>query len=341
MADAVALNELFLKSTGDNLFALLEKDLKIEIPTLIKNVLKFFDYNCAIILAKLDDPSISSIEQNVRKDISADILLPGEKIEDYLGRFTKCQEKFKFFDGQRKWLELIGQTCRRFVGDIDPPTPTVTPPNVPVSTENGQSSNQSNDPKKGKPVPAHVTEDNLKELEELIFDWISSKSILSNCVESGPLTFHVVDHVKLGTVVLKCPISECTHCFSLSFLRYPRYNKTKRPRRGASAVHLSTAKWYIYVLQSHLLKQHSNETEEPTIDDRAPRRDNSSEDQRNENHHSRDSDNATDSEFNGFREENQESNSNDSVTSNHIIDNQISLKRKIPSKFTLRKKRKY
>lgn len=55
---------------------------------------------------------------------------------------------------------------------------------------------------------------------------------------------------------MKCPDSECDDCFTVSFLRYPRYNKTKRPRK---AIVLSNAKWYVYALHSHLLTRHKNE----------------------------------------------------------------------------------
>lgn len=115
---------------------LLDKELKTKIPTLIRNVLKIFEYNCVIILAKLDEASISSIETSIRSEIDADMLSPQEKLEDYLGRFSKCQQKFKFLDGQRKWLELIAETCRRIV-DIDAPPPTIPTKSVPASIENG------------------------------------------------------------------------------------------------------------------------------------------------------------------------------------------------------------
>lgn len=57
-------------------------------------------------------------------------------------------------------------------------------------------------------------------------------------------------------MLLKCPESKCNECIPVSLLQYPKYNKTKRPRRG---VVLSNAKWYVYSVQSHLLKYHKNE----------------------------------------------------------------------------------
>lgn len=119
------------------MFDLLEKEFKTKIPTLIRKVLQFFEYNCVIILARLDEASIGLIETNIRNDISADMLDPQEKLEDYLGRFSKCQQKFKFLDGQRKWLELIAEICRSFVGNIDSLSPTVPTKNVPATIENG------------------------------------------------------------------------------------------------------------------------------------------------------------------------------------------------------------
>ncbi len=40
-------------------------------------------------------------------------------------------------------------------------------------------------------------------------------------------------------------------------MRYPKYNKTKRPRRSAEH-NMSTARWYIFAVQAHLLKYHKN-----------------------------------------------------------------------------------
>lgn len=109
-----------LTSSGTEFFAVLETELKAEIPQLIKNVLMFFEYNCAIVLARFDNGSINSLEDDLRNNFDADMLLEAERMENYLGRFVKCQRKFKFLDGQRKWFELIAETCRRFVGEIHP-----------------------------------------------------------------------------------------------------------------------------------------------------------------------------------------------------------------------------
>lgn len=66
--------------------------------------------------------------------------------------------------------------------------------------------------------------------------------------------------------MLKCPESECDACIFVSLLRYPKYNKTKRPRRGAV---LSNTKWYVYALQSHLIKNHKTDHDDGTNDDNA------------------------------------------------------------------------
>lgn len=126
----------FLKSSGDNFFKLLEERFNATIPSLIKKTLIFCDYNCAIVLAKLDDASIISIEEDLRKNFNAGMLEAGETIDQYLGRFAKCQEKFTFLSGQRTWLELIAQTCQHFVGEIVPSQPATTA-NDPVTGENG------------------------------------------------------------------------------------------------------------------------------------------------------------------------------------------------------------
>lgn len=122
----------FLTSSGDDFFKLLEKHLKTEIPLLIKKVLSFCAYNCAIVLSKLDEASITSMENDLRESLDAVMLDPNtEKMEDFLGRFAKCQNKFKFMDGQRKWLEIIAKTCRRFVGKVEPTAAAVITRNNP------------------------------------------------------------------------------------------------------------------------------------------------------------------------------------------------------------------
>lgn len=45
--------------------------------------------------------------------------------------------------------------------------------------------------------------------------------------------------------------------FDVSRMRYPKYNKIKRPRRDGS--HLSKPKWYIYAVEAHLNKYHQYE----------------------------------------------------------------------------------
>lgn len=74
--------------------------------------------------------------------------------------------------------------------------------------------------------------------------------------------FQVIDKPEKGKILLKCPKEDCDDCFLVSLLRYPKYNKTKRPRRGT---HLSSAKWYVYSLHCHLLKNHKEESDD-TVD---------------------------------------------------------------------------
>lgn len=126
-----------LKSSGDDFFKLLEEHFNASIPVLIKKNLIFCDYNCAIVIAKLDDASITSIEEDIRKNFNAEMMEAGETIAEYLGRFVKCQEKFSFLSGQRKWLEMIVEACRRFVGEPVPSQAADTIGNAPTTAENG------------------------------------------------------------------------------------------------------------------------------------------------------------------------------------------------------------
>ncbi len=118
MSDELAAN--FRKFTGEDFFKLLEQHFETIIPILIKKNLEFCDYNCAIVLAKLDDERIAAIEQDIRITFDDELKKPNETREDYLGRFAGCQAKFKFLDGQKTWLKLIGQTCRQFLEIPEP-----------------------------------------------------------------------------------------------------------------------------------------------------------------------------------------------------------------------------
>lgn len=123
---AEAFKADFLKSSGNDFFQRLEQHLSVIIPPLIKNILMLFEYNCAIVLAKFDDESIRSIEDDMRNNFTAELLNDGESMEQYLGRFLKCQQKFKFMDGHRKWFTIISDVCKHFVGvTVEPPPSTV------------------------------------------------------------------------------------------------------------------------------------------------------------------------------------------------------------------------
>lgn len=112
--------ENFRKFSGDDFFKLLEEHFETVIPTLIKKNLEFCDYNCALVLAKLDDARINAIEEDIRNTFDDDLKKANETKADYLGRFSDCQSKFKFLDGQRTWLKLIAETCRKFLGVTQP-----------------------------------------------------------------------------------------------------------------------------------------------------------------------------------------------------------------------------
>lgn len=117
----------FLKSSGNDFFYLQEQHLNATIPSLIKNNLILYEYCTAILLSKFDDESIRSMEDDIRNNFNSDTLVEGDSMEQYLGRFSKCQDKFKFMDGHRKWFTIITDACKNFVGETVAPTPsTVT-----------------------------------------------------------------------------------------------------------------------------------------------------------------------------------------------------------------------
>lgn len=142
--DSECSESTILTLSGDNFFSVLQKELRADIPKVIKNILKLFDYNCAIVLARFDDASIISIEEDLRNNFSVEMLLEGETLADYLGRFEKCQKKFKFLDGQRKWFLLIAETCRCYVGNVPQSTPTTEGREIQPTDENPEKSENGN-----------------------------------------------------------------------------------------------------------------------------------------------------------------------------------------------------
>lgn len=159
----------------------------------------------------------------------------------------------------------------------------------------------------------------------------------------------MVDKPELGKVLLKCPSKDCKQSILVSFLKYPKYNKTKRPRRGT--VHFSNARWYIYVVQAHLLKYHKNEAEDLDADEKDDD-ENGDENQRNEsndegfrdipneNHSSNSNQNERYSaEIIQIRNENLSQNDEQPSTSNQNVDR--TLKRKPSSTRTVQFDKKY
>ncbi|KAJ6628661.1 Germ cell nuclear acidic protein [Pseudolycoriella hygida] len=104
-----------------------------------------------VILERIGEPKVfheyvkknfKTNRENIRSDISADMMLPGERLEDFLGRFVQRQDKFEFLGAQRKWLELIAHTCRRYVGETDPNPRTTATEKDTISIDNGETSTQ-------------------------------------------------------------------------------------------------------------------------------------------------------------------------------------------------------
>ncbi|KAJ6642078.1 hypothetical protein Bhyg_07024 [Pseudolycoriella hygida] len=220
-----SLEATLLNSSGSNFFELLEKHLKTKIPAIIKNNLLLAEYNSAIVLCKLDETTVSSIEDDLRNNFDNELMLDGETIEDYFGRFAKCRDKFRFMSGHKQWFNIISDTCKRLMGESIGPAP-------PATVENTVE-----DPNK-----VTLNDDNIQDLKALIFKWIHSHNAFSQAF---------VDRSS-NKILIKCPVKDCNHSVWTTFQRYARYYKTKN-RRSTS---LSNAKWTVFGLQRHILMSH-------------------------------------------------------------------------------------
>lgn len=79
-----------------------------------------------------------NLEHFMRNVLTEDMLLPGETMADYLGRYAKCQAKFMFQYGQRVLINLLADACKKLCGKDE------TSSN-PVDTDQNDVSNMSAD----------------------------------------------------------------------------------------------------------------------------------------------------------------------------------------------------
>lgn len=115
--------------TGIDFFNKLDSHFDTPIPTQIKNILLFNDYDSLAVLKDFDEDCFTDVQQYMRNVFDKTMLEDGkENVRDYLGRFEKCQTKFEFTSGQKQWLVIIVTKCNELSSRR--PIPTVASSNV-------------------------------------------------------------------------------------------------------------------------------------------------------------------------------------------------------------------
>lgn len=101
-----------LKASGDQFFRCLEKQLKTSLPQYVINILKMNGFDNAFMMSKLVESKISDIEGFMRNEFASFMLPVDENVNDYLGVYKQCQNKFKFLCGHKTLLEIMRDTCK-------------------------------------------------------------------------------------------------------------------------------------------------------------------------------------------------------------------------------------
>lgn len=97
---------------GEPFFEELESHLETTIPLTIKKLLLLCDYDSIAVLKDFNENCITEIRDYLRNILEETMLNENEKMEEFLGRFVQCKQKFEFTGGQRQWLHLIVEKCK-------------------------------------------------------------------------------------------------------------------------------------------------------------------------------------------------------------------------------------
>lgn len=161
-----------LNCAGNTFFDILETYLKTKISPVIRNILMINDIDTAIVFTTFNERSISDLEHFARNVFNADMLYEQEKVEDYLGRFARCQERFSFSFGQKAIIKMIADTCKQFYIQSQPTTtPSHSTPMIidPPTTSDGNQADSRTIPSK---------KELISELFRCVYRWIRNQSTL-------------------------------------------------------------------------------------------------------------------------------------------------------------------
>ncbi len=122
--DTTPINpEDILNCDGKVFFDNLEKYLKTKIPPVIRNILMINDFDTALVFTTFDESVIGDLENFNRNVLNENMLIGDESMDDYLGRYAQCQDKFMFSSGQIRLLNLIASKCKQIY--VRNPTTTI------------------------------------------------------------------------------------------------------------------------------------------------------------------------------------------------------------------------
>ena len=93
--DALDGDNIF-RCSGSVFFNKLENHIHSPISEILRNILEVKDIDCISVLEKVDEKCVENIEQFLRLELNSDMIPDGKSMRDYLGKFHKSQQKFKF-----------------------------------------------------------------------------------------------------------------------------------------------------------------------------------------------------------------------------------------------------
>lgn len=104
---------------GNEFFDALERQLKLHIPEVLRNILIFHDVDYPSIISRLDESYIDKLEDFMKSKFNQDMVADGKTLSDYFGKFHKNKLQFQFSIGQRIAFTIIREFCVKLFSKIN------------------------------------------------------------------------------------------------------------------------------------------------------------------------------------------------------------------------------
>lgn len=112
------LNEILKNASGSEFFDNLEKYIGFQLPLSLKLILSLNAYETAYAISELDVSAFEEIETFMRKDFTEEMLRDCIAVmNDYLGVYEHCPDKFKILSGHKKFMCTICRECKNLFND--------------------------------------------------------------------------------------------------------------------------------------------------------------------------------------------------------------------------------